>query len=76
MLESITLKKLDGYTKPVKTKQLAERIGIDRTTMAEVLNKLHAKDLISWRIPQRNDEKQYVGWVTNRQPTLTFTLRN
>ena len=74
MLESITLKKLDGYTKPVKTKQLAERIGIDRPTMAEILNKLHAKKLISWRIPKRSDEKQYVGWVSNSQPTLSFSF--
>ena len=66
MLESIVLKKLDGYYKPIKTKQLAERIGVDRPTMAEILNRLHSKNLIRWHKPDRNDEKQYVGWIRNR----------
>lgn len=65
MLEAITIKKLEGYTKPVKTKQLADRIGVDRTTMAGILKILHTKNLISWQIPKRDAEKQYVGWIKN-----------
>ena len=65
-LEQTTLKKLDGYTVPVKTKQIARRIKVDRPTMMEVLNKLSKKKLVTWIIPKRDDEKQYVGWVIVR----------
>lgn len=72
MFELITLKKLDGYSKPVKTKQLAGRINIDRTIMAEILNRLEDKNLVVWHVPKYDDEKQCVGWIRNRnQPILS-----
>ena len=66
MLESIVLKKLDQYTKPIKTKHLADRIGVDRVTITETLNRLHSQNKIAWHKPKRTDENQYVGWIKNR----------
>lgn len=63
ILEKMALNKLEGYTKPVKTKQIADRLGVDRLVMTEALNKLFAKNLITWVISKRGDEKQYVGWL-------------
>ena len=65
-LEQTTLKKLDGYAKPIKTKQIADRLGVDRLVMAETLNKLFSKNLITWCIPKRDNERQYVGWLRIR----------
>lgn len=69
-LEKTALKKLEGYAKPIKTKQLAQRLDIDRNTMAEILNKLHAKNLIFWFVPKYHDERQYIGWLRVRETPL------
>ena len=66
MLESIVLRKLDKYTKPIKTKHLAERVGVDRVIITETLNKLHSQNEIAWHKPKRTDKEQYVGWIINR----------
>lgn len=63
----MVLKKLESYTKPIKTKHLAERVGVDRNTMTEILNHLQSENLVKWHKPKRNDEKQYVGWIRNRK---------
>lgn len=65
-LEFIVLKKIKGYTKPVKTKHLANKLDIPRPVLVQVLNKLHQQNLISWHIPKRDNNKRYYGWIKNQ----------
>lgn len=66
MLETVTLAKINRYNKPVKTKHLAKRLGVDRPTMATVLNILADRDQIHWHSPKPGDEKKYMGWVKSQ----------
>ena len=65
-LESMILHKLENYTKPIKTKHLAERFGVDRNAVTEILNRLQSQDLVKWHYPKRTDEDQAIGWISTK----------
>ncbi len=67
--EERILGKLSGYTRPVKTKHLAERLNIDRADLVAVLNDLRIKGKISYTkkinllSDSRGRDDMIYGWV-------------
>ena len=61
--EKFIFNKLNGYTIPVKTKLLSNRLNIDSNSLVPVLNKLQQKGLIRWHKPKKLDNKQTHGWI-------------
>jgi len=63
VIDVAVLERLGNYTKPVKTKHLAPRLGLSRPGLVKILNRLAKRGLIKWHVPKRNDEKQTYGWI-------------
>ena len=57
------LTKLNNLTKPLKTKQLANRFNVSRPDMAKALMKLKGKGLLHFHSPLSHDEPLYYGWI-------------
>lgn len=66
LFEGIVLTKLKNYTKPVKTKNLATRLKVDRPRLVEMLNELKERGLIRYTSPRIKDKRyreDYYGWI-------------
>lgn len=57
----LVLAKIENYKRPVKTRQLAARLGVDRPTLTETLNKLKKAKKIKWVSSMKEDEP--CGWL-------------
>ena len=67
--EDLILLKLAGYSRPVKTKHLAERLKIERVDLIGSLNRLRKAGKIDYikelnpKGDHRGREENYYGWV-------------
>jgi len=67
--EDLILQKLRGYTRPVKTKHLADRLKIERADLVGSLNKLRKEGFIKYtkeenpKSDHRGREDLNYGWV-------------
>lgn len=58
--EELILKKLAGYSRPVKTKHLADRLDVERADLVGSLNGLRQKGLINY-IKETNTKEDHRG---------------
>ena len=65
-ISKIVLKKINGYTKPVKTKHLANKLDIPRPVLVMVLNRLEKENKISFFVPSKKDDNRYFGWIKSQ----------
>ena len=59
--QSIILTKLGGYTKPVKTKHLADRLRMDRSDLVADLNQLRSRGAVRFVKGINQKEKDHRG---------------
>jgi len=64
-MEQMVLQRLGKFHKPIKTKQLAGRLGVDLLSLTVCLNNLAKENQVVYINATTRQENKVCGWIKN-----------